>query len=151
MYYLVIILFILVVLFFSRRKRGITTGPFMIKESELIKNNERGLFASRDYKEGDLIENCPTLMVSMDDINYPNKINDYVFESNVDDHVLIPFGYCGLINHSDNMQNCSWDISSDNSTIRMYAVKDIKYGEELYTNYGNEYWNDRDNISLINF
>ena len=123
----------------------------MIKESELIKNNERGLFASRDYKEGDLIENCPTLMVSIDYINYPNKINDYVFESNVDDHVLIPFGYCGLINHSDSMQNCSWVISSDNSTIRMYAVKDIKYGEELYTNYGNEYWNDRDSIHLVNF
>ena len=151
MYYLVIILFILVVLFFSRKKREIITGPFMIKESELIKNNERGLFASRDYKEGDLIENCPTLMVSIDDINYPNKINDYVFESNVDDHVLIPFGYCGLINHSDSMQNCSWVISSDNSTIRMYAVKDIKYGEELYTNYGNEYWNDRDSIHLVNF
>jgi len=126
-----------------------SSPEFIVKESQLLKNNERGLFAKRDYNEGETIEECPTLMVTNNDINYPNKINDYVFQSHIDDHVLIPFGYCGLINHSTELQNCTWEISSDNTIIKMFAIRDIKAGEELYVSYGDKYWGDRSDSRLI--
>ena len=121
----------------------ISNGNFIVKGSELLQKGERGLFANKDYLVGEAIEHCPTLLISENDINYPNKINDYVFQSHIDKHVLIPFGYCGLINHSNKKQNCSWSISDDNSTITMYAIRNIRSGEEIYVSYGEEYWSER--------
>tara|TARA_Y100000996_G_scaffold391461_1_gene353458 strand:- start:333 stop:791 length:459 start_codon:yes stop_codon:yes gene_type:complete len=151
MYYLIILIFILIVYIYTINNKVCpqSSPEFIVKESQLLKNNERGLFAKRDYNEGETIEECPTLMVTNNDINYPNKINDYVFQSHIDDHVLIPFGYCGLINHSTELQNCTWEISSDNTIIKMFAVRDIKVGEELYVSYGDKYWGDRSDAEVI--
>ena len=58
---------------------------------------------------------------------------------------LVSLGHCSLINHSEKKQNCTWNVSKDDNTITFYAIKPIKKGEELYTNYGKEYWNNKIN------
>ena len=121
---------------------------FEIKDSEMLKG-ERGMFATKYYKKDEIIEHCPTLQVSEDDINYPNKINDYVFESNIEGDVLIPLGYCGLMNHSEERQNATWTISPTNEFIHMRAIKDIEPGEEIYVSYGKDYWDERATPKLI--
>lgn len=145
----ILIIIIFVAIFFLRDDCTlINRMGFEIKESEMLKG-ERGMFAIKHYKKDEIIENCPTLQVSEYDINYPNKINDYVFESNIEGDVLIPLGYCGLINHSDERQNATWTISPTNEFIHMRAIKDIEPGEEIYVSYGIDYWQERTIPKLI--
>ena len=145
----ILIIIIFVAIFFLRDGCTlINRMGFEIKDSEMLKG-ERGMFAIKHYKKDEIIENCPTLQVSEDDINYPNKINDYVFESNIEGDVLIPLGYCGLINHSEERQNATWTISPTNEFIHMKAIKDIEPGEEIYVSYGKDYWEERTIPKLI--
>lgn len=105
----------------------------------------RGVFATKDYKIGDIIESCPTLVFNNYDVK--NRVRDYIFDANdingKKNQKIFPFGYCSLINHSKPNQNCTWKIKDDNSILTMYATKKIKRGEEILTNYGNNYWNSR--------
>ena len=117
--------------------------PFDIKESLLLKNGERGLFAKKDYKEGEVIEMCPTIKVD-NNIDTSNDITNYLFSSHDEKDTLVSFGYCSLINHSNDKWNCTWDVSDDDKYVKMYALRDINKGEEFYSNYGNEYWKSRD-------
>ena len=115
--------------------------PFDIKPSVLLKDGERGLFATRNYQKGDIIERCPTVFVERD--STVNILNDYYYDSIESDKFLLSLGYCGLINHSKEKQNCTWEVIEDNKFIKMYAIRDIKEGEELYIHYGDDYWNER--------
>tara|TARA_B100000214_G_scaffold296466_1_gene226332 strand:+ start:822 stop:1271 length:450 start_codon:yes stop_codon:yes gene_type:complete len=115
--------------------------PFDIKPSVLLNNGERGLYASRNYKEGDIIERCPTIPVDID--SNVNILNDYYYDSTNSDKFLLSLGYCSLINHSKEKQNCTWEITKDDNFVVMQAIRDIVEGEELYIHYGDEYWKER--------
>lgn len=115
-----------------------------VKPSPLLKGRERGLFATRNYAKGEIIEICPTL--AMKDREIPpekNIINEHLFKGNVPGNSLLSLGYCSLINHSRKGQNCEWEVAKDDSFIKMIAIKDIKRGDELYSNYGSGYWESR--------
>lgn len=45
------------------------------------------------------------------------------------------------INHSC-VPNCEVEIDEDEEEINVYALRDIKSGEELTYDYGKEYWDD---------
>ena len=137
---IVLLLVILVVVILCKEKNNYK--PFDIKSSVLLNNGDRGLFATRDYKEGDIIERCPTISVDRD--SQVNILNDYYYDSIESDKFLLSFGYCSLINHSKEKQNCTWEVIDNNNYIKMYAIKDISKGEELYVHYGDDYWNERD-------
>ena len=148
-FFMILIIIIFVAIIFLRGSCTLINHMgFEIKDSEMLKG-ERGMFATKHYKKDEIIENCPTLQVSEDDINYPNKINDYVFESNIEGDVLIPLGYCGLMNHSEERQNATWTISPTNEFIHMEVVRDIEPGEEIYVSYGKDYWDERAIPKLI--
>lgn len=148
-FYLILLILIIIIYIVHNhfKKTGNNEGPhyipFDIKESLLLKDGERGLFAKKDYKEGEIIEMCPTLKVD-NDINISNEIINYLFSSKDEKNTLISFGYCSLINHSNDKWNCTWEISDDDKYVKMYALRDIKKGEEFYSNYGEEYWKSRD-------
>ena len=123
-----------------------------VKKSRLLDGKtERGLFATKDFNEGEIIEECPTLMLDANDMSNETYLHNYFFSGNFKDQEelenkrLVAFGYCSMINHSDEKQNCTWKVSPDNSTVSMYAIRDIKKGEELFSNYGEEYWNSKNN------
>lgn len=114
-----------------------------VKPSPLLNYKERGLFATKDYKKGDVIETCPTLSMKKCDVSNNNIINEHLFKANKPGNSLLSLGYCSLINHSKDKQNCTWEVAEDDSYIRMYATKDIAHGDEIYTNYGDGYWRGR--------
>lgn len=114
-----------------------------VKPSPLLKNKGRGLFTTKSYKEGDIIEVCPTLTMKKSDISKDNIINEHLFKGNKPGNNILALGYCTLINHSRDKQNCTWEVADDDSFIKMIATKDIKCGEELYSNYGAGYWKSR--------
>jgi hypothetical protein len=70
------------------------------------------------------------------------KIEDYIFELD-DDYSLIAFGYCSMYNHVDD-NNAEWEILNDNQLV-IKASKNIKKGEEIFINYGDNYWKSRKN------
>ena len=110
-----------------------------IKQS-LIPNSGRGVFAEKDFKQGEVIEVCPLLTDYKK--NFVNsKIKDYTFKSKFKpDQEVIVFGMCSMYNHSDNF-NVGHNQDPENMIFK--AVRDIKKGEELYVNYGGPYWNSR--------
>ena len=136
---LLLLIFILIIKIRSKKNEYIiNNSSFEIKESSL-KDAWRGLFATKDYKEGDIIELCPTIMVD-NNMDGNNLISHYLFSSYGEDKTLVAFGYCSLINHSKDKRNCSWEISEDDKIVKMFAIKDIKEGEEFFSHYGDEYW-----------
>lgn len=100
----------------------------------------RGVFASRDYNVGEILEVCPCIK----QIESPTgKILDYLFSLNETDS-LIAFGYCSMYNHSDDA-NADWKIINENQ-IKIKTIKPIKKGDEIFISYGDDYWETRDLI-----
>lgn len=140
---LIIALCLLIILVLFHKSIYIVNTSYSVKESKLLKG-ERGLFAEKDYKAGDVIDECPTVKVLHDHIDASSRLNDYVFQSiKDDDHVLVAMGYCGVMNHSEEKQNATWEIDRFDETITMFAISDIQKGEEIYVNYGEDYWKER--------
>ena len=138
-----LIIIITTTIFFLRRGCTNVNRGFEIKNSEIL-NDERGLFATKSYKKGEIIEECPTIKIKNTEIEIHSNLNDYVFASYNDENmVLFPLGYCGTLNHSDEKQNATWKISPDDKNIIVHAIRNINEGEEIYVNYGNGYWSER--------
>ena len=104
----------------------------------------QGVFAVTDIKKGELIERCPYIVIDDDDLQDENRLNDYLFTSpDVSTDYLVVMGYGMMYNHSDDA-NAEWEIDSDNRFVRFSAARDIKKGEEIFQNYGEEYWKTRE-------
>lgn len=116
-----------------------------VRKSKYLSNESRGLYATKDYKKNEIIEVCPTLIMKKKDVKKNNVIIDHFFKGNIGDNELLSLGYCSIINHSSENQNCTWEIGDKDEFIKIFATKDIKRGEEIFSNYGNKYWSSRKN------
>ena len=103
-----------------------------------------GVFATQDLAAGDTLERAPYIVIDDDDLQEVNRLNDYLFTSPDDPgDYLVVMGYGMLYNHSD-QANASWEVDeTDNRFLRFYADRDIKAGEEIFHDYGSEYWSTR--------
>ena len=139
----VIIVLLLALIMYPLNQKIDIIPDFEVKLSPYLNYKSRGLFAKKDYNVGDIIEHCPTIQPNKKN-NKNSIVNDYSFFNirNIN-KMVVPFGYCNLINHSKNKQNCTWVISRDGSVLTTFAIKPIKKGEEIFTNYGNNYWKNR--------
>ena len=103
-----------------------------------------GVFAAVDLAAGDTLERCAYIVIDDDDLQEENRLNDYLFTSpDAATDYLVVMG-CGMLyNHSD-QANASWEVDeTDNRFLRFYADRDIKAGEEIFHDYGSEYWSTR--------
>ena len=99
----------------------------------------RGVFATRAFAKGDLIEVCPTVEVPDGDVS--GLLNDYVFTSVKDGDVLLVLGNGMLYNHSQN-PNVEY-VQDEPTTITFRALRKVKSGDELTIDYGDEWWDTR--------
>ena len=113
-----------------------------IKISKKI--NSRGVFALKDYKEGDIIEVCPC--IADDTTKFSGLTEDYLFKYD-SKTPLIAFGYCSMYNHS-NDYNALWKVISKEK-MKIYATKNISMGEEIFISYGDGYWKSRESSARI--
>ena len=141
---LLLLIIILIILFFINVQCSEsfenTEHPYSFS-TDLIKTSkvgDRGVIASKDYEPGDVLELCPCIKQENDGI--AGKIEDYIFELD-EDYSLIAFGYCSMYNHIDD-NNAEWEILNDNQLV-IKAIKNIKKGEEIFINYGDNYWSSR--------
>jgi hypothetical protein len=100
----------------------------------------RGVFATRDFAEGEAVEYCPTLELPGDEV--VGQLGDYVFGSNEnEDDVILLLGYGMLYNHSSE-PNCEY-IQEEPRVIKFVTLRPVAKGEELYIDYGEEWWATR--------
>jgi uncharacterized protein len=100
----------------------------------------RGVFATRRFRTGELVERCPT--VALPDSDVTGLLGDYVYNSVAAGDVLLVLGYGMLYNHSPE-PNVEY-VQEDPSTIDYLALRPIEAGEELTIDYGAEWWDTRD-------
>lgn len=98
----------------------------------------RGIFATRDIKKDELIEESPVIVSLKDEWKYLKKtvLYYYCFHWGKKD-TAIALGYGALFNHSYT-PNMRFKNNKKNLTIDFYAIVDIKEGEELTINYNGD-------------
>ena len=99
----------------------------------------RGVFATRRFRKGQLVEVCATVEVAESDV--VGRLDDYVYDSVKAGDSLIVLGYGMLYNHSAD-PNVEYD-QEEPSRIEYRALRTIEPGEELTIDYGDEWWETR--------
>ncbi|MGM0903803.1 MAG: SET domain-containing protein [Bacillota bacterium] len=110
-----------------------------VKSSKLSDGEfNRGVFATRNIKKGELIHEAPVIAYPNDEHVHIEKtlLADYAFEYGIN-HTAILLGYGMLFNHSYE-PNATYDINFANHTFDFFAYKDIKAGEEILINYNGD-------------
>ena len=130
---------------FKLNYEKITTPDLYVSESKFLKN-ERGLYSGKPYKKGELEYLCPTIKFSASDYQKHGKhtpAHDHFFRG-FDNYELISLGYGTLMNHNEEKQNMTWKVIN-NDLIKFYNIRDIEKDDELFVNYGSNYWRNRQN------
>jgi hypothetical protein len=99
----------------------------------------RGVFATRRFAKGRAVEVCPTLPLPDGDVS--GLLSDYVFKSLAEGEVLLILGYGMLYNHSTE-PNLEY-VQESADTMTFVALKAIRPGDELFIDYGEEWWDTR--------
>lgn len=97
----------------------------------------RGVFANNDISRGTLIESAPAVFLSVEEkelLKHSPLFNYYFLINNKETPAVFGFGNSSFYNHSANA-NCYYTFSKKRKTIRFYAFKKIKKGEEITINY----------------
>jgi len=95
----------------------------------------RGVFAAWRFDIGDVVEDCPVLLVPADAI-VALELDGYCFEWD-DDRCAIALGYGSLYNHSW-QPNARYDFDHDAGIVSYTAVHPIEPGEEITINYSGD-------------
>jgi SET domain-containing protein len=108
-------------------------------EVKISPRKGRGVFATKNFKIGDIIEIAPTLRLTPKERKNAAKtvLNYYMYPWRSTRSASIVLGYGSLYNHSFE-PNADWkqDFRSRNMVYR--ALKPIKAGEEITVNYNGE-------------
>ncbi len=102
--------------------------------------HSRGVFCGVDLNSGEVIEICPVLVVPKDETELLDKtiLYNYVFIWGDDDEKgAIVFGYGSMYNHAYE-PNAEYKANYEDDTFTVYALKDIRAGEEICINYNGD-------------
>ncbi len=97
----------------------------------------RGVFTSRDLKAGEVIEVCPVIVFSKKDrlLIDDTFLYEYYYEWGKNGNKgAIALGYGSVYNHSY-QPNARYEPDFELNIMEYIALRDIKAGEEITTNY----------------
>ena len=119
-----------------------TADDFEIRTST-IEGAGMGLFARHAIGEGDTIGYYTGEVITEKEFHDPDRpFSAYVMWV-TKDHILVGEGpkanYTRYINHDDE-PNAFLVVSNRWKTARFQALRDIEPGEEIFFNYGDDYW-----------
>jgi len=99
----------------------------------------RGVFALRNFKEGEIVENCPIIHVEAKERKTVEKtiFNFYIYPWKSTRSGALALGFGSIYNHSFT-PNADWKQNFRSRTMVYRAIKDIKKGEEITINYNGE-------------
>jgi uncharacterized protein len=122
---------------------AINDHNLMVKKSD-IECAGLGVFSTKEYKKGDVIEIAIVLKLPSDEVyknNCSPMLGDYVFSDSSGNDSVFVLGYGSLYNHS-NDNNVKYKLYKN--YMIYYARKNISSGSELYINYGSGWWQSRE-------
>ena len=95
----------------------------------------RGVFAGRDFRRGELLEDCPVLLVPAEewDALAATGLASHVFEW--EDGTALALGNTSLLNHSAS-PNAAYEMDYDRLRLTVRAIRKIARDEEVTINYG---------------
>jgi SET domain-containing protein len=127
---IVALVFVLLTMYISKKECKIE-----LKKSKI---DNRGVFAKKFIKKGEIIEEIPLLSNIPNNVIQNTILNDYVIGmSSKSNYSFLMLGYGSLYNHSNNPNAIMKYINEEKAN--MYAIKDIKVNEEILFNYGDDY------------
>lgn len=94
----------------------------------------RGVFAVKDIKLGELIEECHAILLK--EVNFKaldEELQRYVYS--VKKQSALVMGRAMVYNHSYENASVHWLIDYENLIFRFYSSREIKKGEEIFINY----------------
>jgi SET domain-containing protein len=104
----------------------------------------RGIFATVDIPEGTVIEECPVIVIPLEEVETINQtvLRDYHFMwGGTGEASAVCLGHGSLYNH-DHTPNAMYVRRLDARIIAFHALRDIRAGEEITVSY-NGGWGDR--------
>jgi uncharacterized protein len=98
-----------------------------------------GVFALKDFKEGEIIESCPALTFDSKGRKILEKtlLSHYIYPWRSTRGAALVFGYGSIYNHSYS-PNADWKQNFKTKSMVYRAIKTIKKGEEILINYNGE-------------
>jgi hypothetical protein len=116
----------------------------------------RGVFATEDIEEGEIIERCPAVVLAWR-TNYQKDpvVWAYMYTNSCPceeckrhgAHFVMVMGWGQMYNHQDN-NNASMNINIKDSLADVIARRKIKKGEEIFVSYGDKYFNGRNKLTV---
>lgn len=108
-----------------------------------------GVFATKHIPANTTLEECHHLRIR--EQNCSGIIDDYVYglETNHDDpeeaseYYSLPLGWGCIFNHADKHNTEYWH-DTERDLIVFYTIKDVSAGEQLFINYGKDWWETRE-------
>lgn len=105
-----------------------------------IKGKGRGVTATRDINEGEIIEFCPIIFISKKETAFfeeeKTTLNFYYLQQPETKKVCLMLGYGSLYNHSKNPNaEIDYDIKRLKDYLFFRALRKIKAGEEIVFDY----------------
>lgn len=99
----------------------------------------RGVFAVKNFKAGEVIENCPALIFTPKERKHLEKtlLNYYVYPWRSTRGAALVLGYGSIYNHAYS-PNADWKQNFKTQSMVFRAIKPIKKGEEITVNYNSE-------------
>lgn len=103
------------------------------------KNIGRAVFALENFKKGEIIEICPTIVLNTKERKLCERtiLNSYIYPWKSTRTGSVVLGWGSIYNHSYN-PNSDWKQDFKTKTMVYRAIKDIKKGEEILVNYNGE-------------
>lgn len=108
-------------------------------EVKTVKNKGRGIFATKNFDTGEIIESCPVLILSPKERKNCEKtlLNFYIYPWRSTRSASVVLGYGSIFNHSFS-PNADWKQNFKTDCMVYRAIKPIKKGEEITVNYNGE-------------
>jgi hypothetical protein len=111
-----------------------TTPPPGIRVAK-SKGAGKGIFATKDFAEGDIIEICPVLVVPFPDADgvLASLLGDYAYGWDEDRSIAVALGCGSLYNHR--LPNNADYAAEDDDHMVIFAKTAITAGEEILIDY----------------
>jgi SET domain-containing protein len=114
-------------------KSKLRVNKIYVKKSPL---HGYGVFAGKNFRKGDVLEQCYTLISRGGD----KKLEDYYFDADGKYALLTGFGV--IYNHADE-PNADYKINVKTRIATIKADKAIRKGEEIFVSYGPAWFKSR--------
>lgn len=115
----------------------------------------RGVLATEDIKEGEIVERCPMVPLGFRSRYHQDpQIWNYLYSqppcpcNECKNHGFVfhmVLGYGMLYNHQDD-PNCKWNFDFQKLVADVIAQRKILAGEEIFVSYGSNYFKNREKI-----